>query len=132
MSRPRTSTAMLEARGAFVHNPGRRVARANEPRPTGQLGRPPKHLADDEKKTWRELARISPPGVLANSDRWFVEMTVRLMTRVRQGTAKTMDTGQLLQCLGRMGLTPADRSRVSAVLPPAAEKDSLWDHFLQG
>lgn len=60
MSRPRTSTAILESRGAFVHNPGRKVARTNEPRPTGTLGRPPKYLADNEKKIWRELARIAP------------------------------------------------------------------------
>ena len=131
MSRPRISTAILEARGAFIHNPGRRVARANEPKPTGQLGRPPKHLASDEKKIWRELARIVPPGVLTNSDRWFVEMTVRLMPCLRQRTVTASQIGQLLQCLGRMGLTPADRSRVSVVPLPAAEKDSLWDHFLQ-
>jgi hypothetical protein len=130
VSRPRTSTAVLESRGAFVHNPGRRVARANEPRPTGQLGRPPKHLANDEKKTWRELARISPPGVLTNSDRWFAEMAVRLMTRVRQGTARTMEFSQLVQCLAKMGLSPADRSRVSAVPPPTKE-DHVWDSFLQ-
>jgi hypothetical protein len=130
VSRPRTSTASLESRGAFVHNPGRRVARANEPRPTGALGRPPKHLLDEEKRIWRELARIAPPGVLTNSDRWLAEIAVRLMTRTRQGTARTMEFSQLVQCLAKMGLTPADRSRVSAVPPPAVE-DSVWDHFLQ-
>jgi phage terminase small subunit len=130
MSRPRTSTAILEARGSFVHNPGRKAARANEPRPTGELGRPPKHLADDEKKIWRELARIAPPGVLTNSDRWLVEMAVRLMTRVRKGTARTMEFGQLAQCLARMGLSPADRSRVSAV-PQPTEEDSVWDRFME-
>jgi hypothetical protein len=130
VSRPRTSTAILESRGAFVHNPGRRASRANEPRPTAQLGRPPKHLPDEEKRTWRELARIAPPGVLTNSDRWLAEIAVRLMTQVRQGNARTMHFGQLLQCLGRMGLTPSDRSRVSALPQPTAE-DSVWDRFLQ-
>jgi len=65
-----------------------------------------------------------------NSDQWFVEMTVRLMTRVRQGTARTMEFGQLVQCLAKMGLSPADRSRVSAV-PQPTEEDSVWDRFTQ-
>jgi len=130
MSRPRTPTAILEARGSFVHNPGRKAARANEPMPNGQLGRPPEHLTDDEKRFWRELTRLAPPGVLTNSDRWFVEMTVRLMARVRHGTARTMEFGQLVQCLAKMGLSPADRSRVSAV-PLPTEEESEWDRFLQ-
>lgn len=65
-----------------------------------------------------------------NSDRLFVEMAVRLMSRVRQNTAKASQIGQLIQCLAKTGLSPAYRNRVSAV-PQPTEEDSGWDELFQ-
>ena len=136
MSRPRTPTAALESTGAFVKHPERKRARASEPHPTGELGDPPKHLRPDEKETWRELAALIPPGVAKNCDRWHVEETVCLMALSRRMRAvgqrlSSSDGNRLDGNLGKMGMNPADRSRVSATpKPPSAEDDPLAE-FVQ-
>jgi phage terminase small subunit len=123
----RTPTVVLEQRGAFIKNPQRRAERELEPVPTGKLGPAPKHLPDAAKKTWKELAKILPPGVATNCDRWTVEMAVRLMTRERgqlQPPLLCSERGQLLQCLMQMGMTPVSRSKVHAIpQKPEAEDD---------
>lgn len=116
MGRPRKPTAELELTGAFKKNPQR--SRPNEPKPSGPLGNPPARLSAGEKKAWFELAEIIPPNVLANSDRWAVEIACRIMARIWEdgiGGKHGVSVGelaQLNQLVGRMGMTPADRSKV--------------------
>jgi len=113
MGRPRTATAVLELNGSFDKNPQRR--RKHEPKPSGPLGDPPKRLDTTERKMWRELEGMAPDKVLANSDRWLVEIVCRLMTRWVYKNRMPLNNGelaQLMQGLSRMGLTPADRSRI--------------------
>jgi hypothetical protein len=126
MSRPRIPTSTLANRGSFIHNPDRLEARANEPTPTGELGEPPASLTHLQKSIWLELAALIPPGVAGNCDRWIVEIAVKLMSKVRRGVAKGVEVSQLLACLSRMGMTPADRSRVKANIAADLEK-SDWD-----
>lgn len=115
MPKPRKPTHLLELCGAFKHDPARGEARANEPVPTGALGEPPSCLNKSQCAIWFELAAQVPPGVLTNADRFTVELTVRLIAKMRRGTAMASDTALLQNCLGRMGLTPSDRSKVSVV-----------------
>ena len=128
MPRSRTPTSTLENRGAFLHNPQRREDRAEEPIPTGELGEPPVGLTPYQANIWRELAAIIPPGVAADCDRWLVELAVKLMAKVRRGVARCSEVSQLLTCLSRMGMTPADRSRVKSMVKADAEK-STWDEI---
>jgi hypothetical protein len=122
----RKPTAILDLNGAFKKNPDRGRARKNEPKPTGPLGPPPEFLTSPEKLVWFELDEIAPPKVLTNSDRWTVEIAVRLMNRVREdgiGGKYGISVGelaQLNQCLIRMGMTPADRSKIG--VPPDDDK----------
>ena len=119
MGRPRTPTAKLELTGAFKQNPSRGRARANEPKVNTPLGQPPAEFNDAEKATWFELKRIAPAKVLTGADRWLVEVCCKIMTRLRRegiGGRYGVTVGevaQLMQGLSRMGLTPADRSKIS-------------------
>lgn len=122
MSRPRTPTAILEQKGAFRKDPQRKEARKSEPRPTGELGDAPEHLSEAQKAIWAELSGICPPKVLTNADRWTVEIAVRLMAKVRDDSITNGQLAQLIVCLSRMGMTPADRSKVG--VPQSPEEES--------
>ena len=114
MPMPRTPTALLEATGALSHDKKRYASRKTEPKPTTQLGAAPKHLSTAQKKTWKELDAMAPDGVLTGCDRWIVETAVILMAKIRTGDFNSTHIGHLRSCLASMGMTPSDRSRVSA------------------
>ena len=119
----RVPTSILEARGSFVSHKTRKNARAGEPVETRPLGGPPRFFAEEQRKIWREFARMVPEGVATYADRWSVELIVGAMTKYRAGTAKSMDLQQISSLLARFGLTPADRSRVVAPLAPKLENE---------
>lgn len=127
MARPRTPTNVLALRGAFDKNPDRGRARANEPAPTKPLGLPPKHLTDEQKAVWRELAKRLPEGVAFDSDRHAFEMLAVLFAEFRASQLR-MPPPQMRQIenlLGRFGLTPADRSKVKAIV--GKKQADPWD-----
>jgi hypothetical protein len=62
---------------------------------------------------WFELVEQVPPGMLMVSDRMHVELACRLMDRVRTCVAKSGDFSRLDILLGKMGMNPADRSKVN-------------------
>ena len=119
----RTPTAILEARGSFIGHKNRKEARAGEPVVTKRLGSPPKTFTDEQKKLWREFAKMVPAGVATYADRWAVEIVVCAMTKFRAGTITGGERSQLTSLLSRFGLTPADRSRVVATLAPKEESE---------
>lgn len=110
----RKPTTLLEASGALAHDPKRHAHRVTEPKPTEALGPAPKHFTPAQKKIWKELVSIAPKGVLFHCDRWVVETACLLMERLRSSSFNTSDIAQLRSCLATLGMTPADRSRVSA------------------
>jgi len=122
MGRPRKPTAVLELTGAFQKDPQRR--RDHEPKPQGPIGDPPADFDDVLMVLWRELLGMVPAGVLAVADRWLLELTCRTMREVKRGHALAAEKNLLLSCLSRMGLTPADRSRI-AVPKEKPEIDEL-------
>lgn len=122
MARPRKPTVTLELAGAFQKDPQRK--RENEPKPAGPLGEPPVDFDDVLHALWEELVSMVPAGVLTVSDRWLVELACRTMFAVKQGHALAAEKNLLLSCLSRMGLTPADRSKI-AVPPQKQELDEL-------
>ena len=122
MARPRKPTAVLELTGAFKKDPQRK--RPQEPKPNGPLGEPPTDFDEYLRALWRDLVRMVPAGVLTISDRWLVELACRTMRDVKKGQALASEKNLLLACLSRMGLTPADRSKI-AVPPEKEELDEL-------
>jgi hypothetical protein len=131
--RPRKSTAAHELSGSFEKHPERKAARANEPKPEGPLGQPPQCFNPLSPSglaligIWNEVVSQVPPGLLTLSDRFHVELSCRLILRIRTSSANSGDYSRLDVLLGKMGMNPADRSRVNLVpgaLPNAANGDS--------
>lgn len=115
----RKPTSVLALTGSHRHNPARARARANEPQPTGEIGEPPETLSELERTCWCEIVAMAHPGTLCASDRLFVEHGAHLLALLR---AKSWQVPAVMLVrweafLSKLGLTPADRSRVSAVPP---------------
>jgi len=131
MPQPRVPTAIIKARGGFLRHPERARARANEPQPTGELGPPPRHLANNEREAWVYISRIIPPGVAKNSDRIAMEEIACLLAKCRtkgKRAVKAAERQLLKSYLAEFGMTPAARSRVSATLPEKLDGDP-WAEF---
>jgi hypothetical protein len=107
-------TKLKLLRGTFQKSRGN----PNEPIPTEPLGDPPSDLDRSEKSLWRELIRMTLPGVLTEQDRWAAQLLVQLMAMVRRRdpmTASQLST--LTYCLTALGLTPVARSRITVAKP---------------
>jgi hypothetical protein len=118
MARPRKPTNVLTLTGAFKQNPQRAAARQGEPEPTGAIGDPPDRLTAAERQCWVELVSLSHEGVLCRADRPFLEYGARVCAQVRAAADIDAKMGIRLETvLSKLGMTPADRSRVSALKP---------------
>jgi hypothetical protein len=123
MARPRTPSSVLELRGAYKKDPQRR--RENEPMPTEGVGtftERPTSLPE----IWDEVVSQLVPGVLTVSDRLALELVCRLLAEIRLHPAE-ISVGKvttLCNLLGRFGMTPSDRSKVT-VPPPFKENPFL-------
>ncbi len=129
MARPRKPTNMLALTGAFKINPKRAVARKDEPAPVGEIGEAPDHLLEAERKAWAEIVGLCHKGTLCAADKLVIEHGARVLAALRAMTEYT-DVRLMVRLeavLGRLGLTPADRSRVSATKPKA--QDDGYDEF---
>ena len=114
MTRPRKPTNVLELRGSFKTHPERKTARANEPEPVGEIGEAPAHLNESEQACWHEVVKLCHPGSLCAADRLVIEHGARILSALRASKEYT-DTKLMVRLeatLGKLGLTPADRSKV--------------------
>lgn len=120
MARPRTPSNVLAMRGAFDKNPKRGKERENEPEATGDIGDPPADWDEGVKACWREIVGLIAPGVLGKSDRLAVEMAANLLHQLRQSKwlvpAAVLTRYETL--IGKFGMTPSDRSKVSVPKKP--------------
>jgi phage terminase small subunit len=126
MARPRTATAILDARGAFAKNPKRKREdpKVSDPFPTVA----PSHLDPLQVKCWHIIREITPATVLQGADILAVELAACLYAEFRSDP-KEMNNGrigQLRAALGVLGLSPADRARL-AVAP--TKKAGAFDEF---
>jgi hypothetical protein len=120
MARPRTPSAILELKGAFKKDPQRKEQRSQEPRPQGIIGDPPLFFDVERASIWHEIISQVPDGVLTNADRIILELTCSLVHGLRQGSSERGDLSLLKSCLASLGMTPADRSKIS--VPKQAEE----------
>ena len=125
MGRPTKPTAVLELVGAYKKDPQRK--RLKEPKPTKGIGSfvlGPTDLAE----IWDEVVGQVVPGVLTISDRMALELVCRLYAEIRLKPDK-ISVGKvtaLANLLGRFGLTPSDRAKISM---PEEEKEDEWSGF---
>ena len=125
MARPRKPTAVLTLVGALKKNPQRK--RKNEPKPTAGIGKFTEG-STDISEIWNEVVSQVASGVLTISDRLALELVCRLIAEIRLKPDE-ISVGKvtaLCNLLGRFGLTPADRSKVTV---PEEEKEDEWSGF---
>jgi hypothetical protein len=124
MARHRTPTSLLELSGSAKKNAARmkRQGRDSEPKPDPNFGDPPARLTESQRTLWLELVDQIPGSVITKSDRWLVELAVRLQEKIITGVALGSDVSNLNRCLSQLGLTPADRSKVHATSPDTDEQ----------
>ena len=127
MARPRTPTAILDARGAFKLNPNRR--RDSEPVVKDPIGAPPESLTEQERQWWNEIVNRAPMGVLTSADYLPVIMAAKLMAEAMTDFAG-MTPGRMARLhslLGQFGMTPAERAKLSI---PKAKEANPFDEFV--
>jgi hypothetical protein len=130
MGRNRKPKAVAERDGSFEKHPERKANYENEPKPGGPLGAPPA-MFDAESFTgarllaiWNEIVSQAPPGVLTSADRLHVEMTCRIIYRIRYQTPKSGDFNSLREFLSKMAMNPADRPKVQVGVGAATNNDT--------
>lgn len=128
MARPRTPTNVLELRGAFKKDPQRK--RPNEPKPAKPVGTPPRHerFTPEHQAIWRELKRQAADGVLTISDRIALEALCYLIAELRGEPSRfsAAKYSRMEALLGKIGFTPADRSKVNV---PGKPKGNAFSDF---
>lgn len=139
MARPRTPTNVLEMRGAFAKNPQR--ARPDEPEALGVIGPAPDHFELDQVAAWNEITSSCHAGVLCRADRLAVEQAACLLEMSRRRPIKldsgdmqypemkSSDRTMLIGLLARFGMTPSDRSKVTA---PKKETANAFAKHIKG
>jgi hypothetical protein len=114
MARPRKPTNLHLVTGTF--EPSRHAGR-REPPVNGAIGDPPASWPQEAREIWTEVVSCIPADCAGHSDRIIVELTTRLLIQMRsKGKFNAAVAAQLRCCLATLGMTPADRSRVSASL----------------
>ncbi|MGF7180397.1 hypothetical protein [Tunturiibacter psychrotolerans] len=125
----RKTAAAHELSGAAAKNPQRFTNRKGEPKPLAPIGPGPKHLTPIERAIWKEITAVAPPGTLGSSDRIILEIVCKLTCAFRTGLlTRASEIAQLMNGLGRLGLSPADRAKLN-VEPAPSSKPSASDPF---
>lgn len=122
MPRPRIPKSRALIEGRDLAHPERH-RRRNEPT-AAPLGKPPKWMSSTQATAWRTFEAEAP--WLNFSHRALVEIASTVRARLASGEDVGVQAMGLLRlCLGSMGLTPADASKVS--WGPEEEPDDLLD-----
>jgi phage terminase small subunit len=122
----RLPASVLEAKGAFEKNPERKRV---DPVAIGDLGNAPSYFDKDEKDIWKELKSQLPQGLAKSADRFMVEIACKLMRKFRTAGLNSSELSQLINALGRLGMSPADRSKC-AMAPEPPSKENTFQEFV--
>lgn len=123
----RLPASVLEAKGAFTKDPQRKRI---DPVSSGELGEAPSYFSDEQRTIWNELKETLPPGLAKSADRMMAEISVRLMHKFRTSGLTASELSQLINALGRLGLSPADRTKCS-IAPEPKSRESEFNEFAQ-
>jgi hypothetical protein len=125
MPRHRKPLAVAELTGATRKHPER--YRKQPPAVDAVFGAPPEHLTDSQRAVWHELEAYAPTGTWTGADRIAVELLSVLLDEFRTNYTgmRAAKFGLIVSCLGRLGLTPADRQKLGTEPTPAAENPFL-------
>jgi hypothetical protein len=115
-TQPREVAAL---KGATKHDPQRyKTEPAKSEFPLGEI---PEWMGDEAKAVWFELETYAAKGVLTGGDRMVMATLCELFAEFKEDARKMPANriGQMIGCMGRLGLTPADRQKVGFEKPPA-------------
>jgi len=112
------------ATGRVLHDPKRFLGR-NEPASTGPLGPPPAWLKKAAADAWEAFDDELP--WLNRSHRCIVGIASIARAELASGCADTKMLNLLRQCLGQMGATPSDASKVK--VPEEDDPDPSDKYF---
>jgi phage terminase small subunit len=127
MGRPPKPTRLKVLQG----NPGKRSLPKNEPKPAAGAA-PPPWMSPAARKEWARLApRLLKLGLLTELDAEALAILCGHLACAGQLSSQGLPidprvSSEIRQLMGRFGMTPADRSKVSAV-PEAAPADPFED-----
>lgn len=125
MPRPRLPKAKAEVSGAVLANPSRHEGRG-APKVDAAIGKAPSWMTKDQQAMWATFASEVP--WLNAPHRSVLEIAVTIRARLASGEEVGVQALNLLrQCLGQLGATPADASKVT--MPDGAEEDPDDRHF---
>src|SRR5687768_14261356 len=112
MARHQQPLEVAEAKGAIRKNPQR--YRNVPPKVEQPVGTAPAHLSPQAKACWFEIETLAPMKVLTGADRLAIEMLSNLLAEYREDPNgfPTPRIAQLVSCLARLGMTPADRQKL--------------------
>lgn len=128
MARPRTPLAKAAVEASDKKNPQRFKGR-KEPKSKKPLGAPPRWLTDTDlnkaKSAWMLFQNEIP--WLTESHRMLVGMAANVQGRIMANQEVGVQAMNFLrQCLGQMGASPADASKIT-VPDDEGDKDDLLD-----
>jgi hypothetical protein len=128
MPRPRKPTQLHVIQGTL--NRTRHKDRKGEPVGGAPIGPAPADWPLPTVEVWNEIVRAIPEGVATAADRLIIELTTRLTIKMRsKGECAPVLASQLRCCLGSLGMTPADRSRVASSV--TASLDDPGERFFR-
>lgn len=136
-------------------NPGKRAINKNEPKPIGDLRKPPDWLSEELVKDWNHAIQDAPKGLLKKIDSSVLETWVFAKATHRAAAMKVAELGLvtaspvkgepmqnpylaivnrqaqiMLKAAGELGFTPSSRSKVSVVNDdPDGSPPSRFDSF---
>lgn len=126
----RKPLALLELSGGLATNPGRYADRLNNPKPAEELGEAPDFLSEEEAAVWNKLKEIIPAGVLGNSDIFMVELAARYIVYSRKNwPLKPSEIAALTNIMGRLGLSPVDRTKIQVAPDKKDDAADPWTNF---
>ena len=135
VGRPRKPESVQIATGAWLKDPQRKRKDAAARAPLNP-DRIPDNLHPLEQKLWLEMIDNAPLYVLKNCDAYVMEAAAKVTARIRYPKELEVTTTQWInlistqrQLLSLMGMTPADRSRVTSE-PDSESIENALDEFM--
>lgn len=126
MARPRKSAKILEAKGAFKKDPGRK---RTDLQGVGEAGDPPEEFSDLEKALWNRLKELAPPGVITGSDELLLEVGARAWAKMRQTPIEEVRpslVAQMINICNALCISPQGRTKI---VPPHPKKKNAFEGF---
>ncbi|MFT5726218.1 MAG: hypothetical protein ACI8PB_000336 [Desulforhopalus sp.] len=126
MARPRKSSNVLNATGAFKKNPSRK---RNDAEGVGIIGAAPSMLSETEQELWEKIKTMVPPGVVTGSDELLLEVLARYWSKLRATPTDEITASQVSTIIAgcnALCMTPQSRTKVSA---PVKERKNEFEGF---